>query len=430
MAIDASIYFRNQAPDVLGSVEQGLRMRDMLDKKALQKKQLAEEDAIKEAYKANTAVGEDGKAQLNRAGLMSGLAKIDGRMALDAQSKFGQEDAAQREAKMKQKMQHADMIARVAPSIKDQASYEQGLSFLAQSGVDTAQMPRQYDPGLVSRYALASKSLQEQMQEQNKNKEFAQKDQEFGLKEKGFGLDKQKFYSDEKNKNAELDFKYANIGADRAMFDKRMAQDADQFNQTMGFKGQELSQRDKELEAKKAQFLEERKQKQSGKTPEMSVAEAKQLGLYKLGLEAEKQFKKAVSDPSEFDPTQVGQVIDNSSGAPNWLKNDKAIESQAAQSNWIEAFLRDASGAAIPPSERGAYAKDFFPQSGDTPEVVANKERMRQQKMDNARVAAGDGANAVTGVTPDVVAYAEKHGISPEQALAVKESRMSRTGAR
>ena len=71
------------------------------------------------------------------------------------------------------------------------------------------------------------------------------------------------------------------------------------------------------------------------------------------------------------------------------MKNNKAIEAQAAQSAWVESYLRDASGAAIPPSERMAYAKDFFPQPGDSTDVVANKAQLRAQKMENARIAAG-----------------------------------------
>jgi len=134
---------------------------------------------------------------------------------------------------------------------------------------------------------------------------------------------------------------------------------------------------------------EDRKEVRDNKQKELSSTQAKQRGLYESGAAAEQQYNKAVSDKNEYDPTSVGQVIDNSDWAPNFMKNNKAIEAQAAQSAWIEGFLRDASGAAIPPNERAAYAKDFFPQPGDPPDVVANKNSLRQQKMRNAAVAAG-----------------------------------------
>jgi hypothetical protein len=143
------------------------------------------------------------------------------------------------------------------------------------------------------------------------------------------------------------------------------------------------------LRAERKQVADERLADKKKKDAELSVTQAKQMGLYNLGKKAEDQFNTAIADKDEYDPTSVGQVIDNSEWAPNWMKNSKAVEAQAAMANWVEAYLRDASGAAIPPSERMAYAKDFFPMPGDTEQVLANKAEMRAQKMDNARMAAG-----------------------------------------
>jgi hypothetical protein len=134
---------------------------------------------------------------------------------------------------------------------------------------------------------------------------------------------------------------------------------------------------------------DEAKNNRELKQKELSAVQAKQRGLYEMGKRAEEQFGKAVVDKNEYDPTSVGQIIDNSDWAPNILKNNKAIEAQSAQESWIESFLRDASGAAIANHERGAYKKIYFPQPGDPPDVVANKAALRAQKMDSARIAAG-----------------------------------------
>lgn len=173
----------------------------------------------------------------------------------------------------------------------------------------------------------------------------------------------------------------------------------------------------KEFNLKEKHFNEVKKQKNTPlkeKPKKLSPTEAKQLGLYNLGVEAEKQFRKAVSDPDDYDPTQTGQFIDHSTEwAPNWMKNDNAIAAQAAQANWVEAFLRDASGAAIPPSERMAYAKDFFPRPGDTPQVVENKRRLREQKMENARIGAGGDST-----TP-------RASFSPEEESQIRQKRIA-----
>lgn len=133
----------------------------------------------------------------------------------------------------------------------------------------------------------------------------------------------------------------------------------------------------------------ERKDAAAAKQNELNATQAKQVGNYKQGLLAEKQYQSAISNQDEYDPSSTGQIIDNSRWAPNWMKNNKAIEAQNAQDSWIETFLRDASGAAIAPSERGAYAEIYFEQPGDTDQVKANKKSLRQQKMDSAALASG-----------------------------------------
>lgn len=176
-----------------------------------------------------------------------------------------------------------------------------------------------------------------------------------------------------------------------------------------------------ESRALRADQFNEKKRTQQIKDQELSAQEAKQLGLYKTGKIAEDQYAKAVKDKDEYNPTGLGQWIDNSEWAPNALKNNKAIEAQAAMSSWVEAYLRDASGAAIPPSERMAYAKDFFPQPGDSDDVVANKAISRQQKMENARIAAGPKAHDVQPVqSPEDLAALKWANENPNDPRAKK----------
>ena len=128
--------------------------------------------------------------------------------------------------------------------------------------------------------------------------------------------------------------------------------------------------------------------------------QAKQKGLVESGRLADDQYKTAIKsgqDSGNYDPTSVMEFIDNSEMAPNFVKSDAAKESQAAQSAWVETYLRDASGAAIPQSERMSYAKDFFPRPGDSETTVTNKQNLREQKRLNAQLASGD----ASGVSSD-----------------------------
>lgn len=67
----------------------------------------------------------------------------------------------------------------------------------------------------------------------------------------------------------------------------------------------------------------------------------------------------------------------------NFLKTaDRQIYEQA-QKNFITAVLRRESGASIAPTEFDTAKDVYFPQPGDTPEVVAQKERTRNVVINN-----------------------------------------------
>lgn len=154
---------------------------------------------------------------------------------------------------------------------------------------------------------------------------------------------------------------------------------------------QSASEKESDRELRKMLAGQQMAQK-TAKEQELSATQAKQLGLAEMGQKAEQQYQAAIEKgkaKGEFDPTSYSDIVDATSWVPNFLKSGSAKEAEAAKSAWVESYLRDASGAAIPPSERLAYAKDFFPEPGDTAEIVANKAELRKQKMQNALLGAG-----------------------------------------
>lgn len=142
----------------------------------------------------------------------------------------------------------------------------------------------------------------------------------------------------------------------------------------------------------KSEARKDKAEEKARKEQELTAAQAKQLGLAEMGQMANKQYQESVGqgyDPTSYSPSDYISQIE---WAPQFMKSDAGKKAAAAQSSWIESYLRDASGAAIPPSERGAYAKDYFPRPGDTPEIVKNKEALRKQKEQSALIGAGPGA--------------------------------------
>lgn len=100
-----------------------------------------------------------------------------------------------------------------------------------------------------------------------------------------------------------------------------------------------------------------------------------------------------------FDPSSVRTQVETSvaGGLTNPIAGEKAQRARQAQEQWSEAFLRVKTGAAATQGEVDRNIRTFFPQVGDTPEVIAQKARMRKQaEADVASMAGPAQQNAGT----------------------------------
>ena len=73
-------------------------------------------------------------------------------------------------------------------------------------------------------------------------------------------------------------------------------------------------------------------------------------------------------------------------------------QAQQAQNNFINAVLRQESGAAINSSEFANAKQQYFPQPGDSPEVIAQKKRNRELVIKGFARQAGPGGADVAEV--------------------------------
>ena len=150
------------------------------------------------------------------------------------------------------------------------------------------------------------------------------------------------------------------------------------------------------LKAQKAQ-LEIQKLQQELATGGMSALEQqiKQLQIQKLqqdvagtnrpptaeqskaaGYAQRLQQASQVIDSIEDQFTGVGSLVGQN--LPQILKGEDRLLLEQAQANFINAVLRRESGAAIAPSEFESAKKQYFPQPGDTPAVLAQKKQNRE----------------------------------------------------
>lgn len=91
--------------------------------------------------------------------------------------------------------------------------------------------------------------------------------------------------------------------------------------------------------------------------------------------------------PAQTDPIQgaAGAVP----GIGNYLTSPERQMADQAQRDFVNAILRRESGAAIAPSEFENASKQYFPQPGDSPEVIQQKAANRKIAIEGVMRAAG-----------------------------------------
>lgn len=82
-----------------------------------------------------------------------------------------------------------------------------------------------------------------------------------------------------------------------------------------------------------------------------------------------------------FDPTKLSTQAQTglAGGMTNPLASPSAQRARQAQEQWAESFLRVKTGAAATADEVSRNIRTFFPQVGDSPAVITQKARARQQ---------------------------------------------------
>lgn len=130
------------------------------------------------------------------------------------------------------------------------------------------------------------------------------------------------------------------------------------------------------LDLKRSQAESARQNAAMGKRP--TEGQFKAATFAKRLEEAEGVFDAL--EQKGYDPTSLKeQATGKLSGIfGEGVKGEDLKSLQQAQRNFINAVLRRESGAAIAPSEFESAAAQYFPQSGDTPEILAQKRRNRQ----------------------------------------------------
>lgn len=392
--IDTSIYSQLLRPPKSVAEYDAEAMQVQQNRLAMQINQgkLAEQQAslartnrlaqITGSFKPGMAASEQGEI-LTRGGFID-----EGRKVIESGARVSKEqreaEKAQREAEKEQFALARDQIGfvnQIISSAKDQASYTQGRQAMAARGMDVSQIPEKFDPAYV---ASAGAQTLTQLQ----RIDDAWKAKKFDLDERQFG----ETVRSNKAADADRDASRAVTVRGQNMTDARARQSLNAGKVPAGYR----ANADGSLT-----FI-------PGGPADPAIAEGRKPATEFqgksaiFGARAEEADKIIGSLSGKYSPSAInsknavertwgiGGVLGAATNAMALTPEDQRAEQ--AQRDFINAVLRQESGAAIADSEFDNARRQYFPQPGDSPEVIAQKSRNRKLSVQGLRGNAGKAA--------------------------------------
>lgn len=173
MPIDPRIALMGQAPQIesyLDKSNKAMTMKRMALLNQADEQQFADDQALRDAYKQNMVVGEDGKQTLNRGGVISALSQTNPRQAMALQKEMSDADIAQMQ-------KQADLARELAWSINDPTSYQIARQKGIELGLPNANsLPPQYDPGFVRNMKMRTMTYKDQVDNMMRQQELRARD--------------------------------------------------------------------------------------------------------------------------------------------------------------------------------------------------------------------------------------------------------------
>ncbi|MGE8279029.1 MAG: hypothetical protein ACN6O2_01220 [Stenotrophomonas sp.] len=134
----------------------------------------------------------------------------------------------------------------------------------------------------------------------------------------------------------------------------------------------------------------------SGRTP--NEGERNASGFYQRMVAANADLQRLTD--AGYDPTNLRDHLTVGSAVGNFLASNEGQQYNQAAMNWVRANLRKESGAAIGVDEARQEIRNYFPQPGDTPDVVQQKAKNRLVVEQAMLQAAGRAAPPQAGQRP------------------------------
>lgn len=319
---------------------------------------------------------EDRESALMRGGFMDEALKYgkDRRDNLKVDADVMKTQADAEKQKLATAMERIGFMGQLLGGVTDQASYDQARAIAQRNGLDVASVPAQYDPAFIDRARKQAMTMAQQLEQV--------------WKQKGYELDVRQQNEVERNNQVQnrisqgqLGVAQGNLGVRRQELEFNRSQPRGQFLQTeqgyvladprTGAVQPVMGADGKPLQGKSA-------------TKNLTEGQAKANLFGSRMVEADRILSELEGKYSPFAvnsrmTAEATPVVGGILGAiGNTVISKEGQQAEQAQRDFINAVLRRESGAVIADSEFDNARKQYFPQPGDSPEVLKQKARNRQ----------------------------------------------------
>ena len=148
--------------------------------------------------------------------------------------------------------------------------------------------------------------------------------------------------------------------------------------------------------------------------PKLTEGQGKATGFYGRA----KSSHETLSSLEKSGTALYDAIVSNIPIAGNYMISEEYQKYAQAQRDFINALLRNESGATIGPDEFANAKQQYFPQPGDTQAVIDQKRKNRETAIDALRIAAGPGAGQLKSndaITPPATPPAQGGGFKVEK---------------
>lgn len=319
---------------------------------------------------------EDRESALMRGGFMDEALKYgkDRRENIKTDAEIGKTRADTQSKELETARAKVGFVAQLLGGVKDQGTYDQARAMAQQYGLDVSSMPPQYDPVMIEQKRVQALSMQDQLEQMWKAKDF-------GFRERQQTETERNNATNNRIAQGQLGVAQGNLGVRRQELEFNRSQPRGQFLQTeqgyvladprTGAVQPVMGADGKPLQGKSAiKNLTEGQAK-------ANLFGSRMVEADRILSELEGRYSPfAVNSRMTAEATPVVGGILGAIG--NTVISKEGQQAEQAQRDFINAVLRRESGAVIADSEFDNARKQYFPQPGDSPEVLKQKARNRR----------------------------------------------------